>query len=216
MKHRSIRGYFIAGLLVWLPLLATFVVLRFLIDLMDISLSLIPSAYQPEQLLGTHVPGIGLLLSLIVLFVTGIVVTNFLGRRLFNLGEAMLSRIPLVRSIYYAVKQVLETIFSTGSQSFRQVLLVEYPRKGMWSLAFQTGGHNEHLEEHIGKDLVTIFIPTTPNPTSGFLMMLPRSDTILLDMSVDEAIKMVISLGVVKPIANLNPDVIERNNNHHA
>lgn len=199
MKHGSFKRYFIAGLLVWLPIGITFLIIRFIVGLMDGTLGLLPKAYQPETLLGVHVPGLGLLLSLIVVVITGLIVTNIVGRKLVHVGESLVSRIPLVRTIYHAVKQVSETIFSSGSQSFRRVYLVEYPRKGLWSIAFQTATSAKELKEKSGLDMITIFIPTTPNPTSGFLMMIPRENAIELDMSVDEALKMVISLGVVQP-----------------
>lgn len=194
-----------AGLLIWIPLAATFVVMKFIIELLDKTLSLLPSAYQPQQLLGYNIPGVGVLLSLFLLLLTGVLVTNFLGAKLVTLGEMILDKIPLVRSIYQAVKQVLETVFSSSSNAFRQVLLVEYPRKGLWSIAFQTGTTCDKICRHTGSDMITIFVPTTPNPTSGFLMMIPSEDAIQLDMSVDEALKMVISLGVMQPGKNPVP-----------
>jgi uncharacterized membrane protein len=193
----------LAGLVVWLPVIVTFVVLRFIVDLLDKSIALLPHAYQPEQLFGFHLPGYGVLLSLILLFVTGLIATNFLGQRLMRWSEAVLDRIPLVRSIYSATKQVMETVFSSNSQAFRKVLLVEYPRKGLWTIAFQTGVASDMVQEHTGTEMLSIFIPTTPNPTSGFLMMVPKSDATELSMSIDDALKLVISLGVMqakKPI----------------
>lgn len=194
-----IRRYLIAGLLVWLPIWATLVILKFLVDIMDNTLRLIPAQYQPDKLLGFHIPGLGLLISLTLLIFTGMLVSNFIGERLVAIGEYILARIPLVRTIYSAVKKVLETLFSPTDQSFRKVLLVEYPRKGLWSIAFQTGSGAEELNKLLDTDLVSIFIPTTPNPTSGFLMMLPRSDVIELEMNIEDALKYVISLGVVQP-----------------
>lgn len=194
-----IRRYLIAGLLVWLPIWVTILVFKFLIDAMDNTLALIPAEYQPDKLLGFHIPALGAIISITVLFLTGVMVSNFLGRQLVALGDFILTRIPLVRSVYTATKQVLDTIFSSKGQAFRKVLLVEYPRKGMWSIAFQTGQGSKELNASINSELVTIFIPTTPNPTSGFLMMVPRSDVIELEMSVDEALKFVISLGVIQP-----------------
>ena len=194
------RRYLLAGLVVWLPILATFGILRFLVDLLDNTISLLPYAYQPEQLFGFHIPGFGVILSLALLLLTGILATNFLGQRLVNWSESILDKIPLVRSIYNASKQVIQAIFSTNSQAFRKVLLVEYPRKGMWSLAFQTGVAHSSITQHVGSDMVSVFIPTTPNPTSGFLMMLPKSDVIELSMTIDEALKFIISLGMMQPI----------------
>jgi|TARA_R110002126_G_scaffold291802_1_gene459185 uncharacterized membrane protein len=198
LKGKSIRSYLLAGLVVWLPIIVTFVVLRFMIDLLDKSIALLPDAYRPEQLFGFHLPGFGVLFSLLLLFVTGLLVTNFLGQHFMRWGEAILDRIPLVRSIYSATKQVMETVFSSNSQAFRKVLLVEYPRKDMWTIAFQTGAANAEVIAHTGVEMMSIFVPTTPNPTSGFLMMVPKSDAKELSMSVDDALKLVISLGVVQ------------------
>lgn len=199
MKKTHLRRYLIAGLLVWVPIMVTLLVIRFIIGILDSTMNLLPEAYQPDTLLGVHIPGLGILISLIIVFITGIAVTNYFGHRIVGFGESILDRIPLVRSIYKAVKQVLTTIFSSGSKSFRKVLLVEYPRKGLWSIAFQTGTSNDEVKQKSGQDLITVFIPTTPNPTSGFLILVPLADAIELEMSVDEALKMVISLGVVQP-----------------
>lgn len=199
MKFKPFRHYLVTGLIVWLPIIVTFLVFRFVIELLDKTISLLPNAYQPEQLLGFHLPGLGVVVTLIVLTLTGVFATNFFGQRLVRWGEAILARIPLVRSIYNAAKQVIEAVFSTNSQAFRKVLLVEYPRKGMWSIAFLTNQANPSIEKKTGMEMLTIFIPTTPNPTSGFLMAIPKSDAIELDMSIDEALKLVISLGVMQP-----------------
>jgi uncharacterized membrane protein len=172
-------------------------VLRFIIDLLDGTLALIPKAYQPEQLIGHYIPGIGVILSLILLLVTGVIATNYLGQRLVGWGESILSKIPLVRSIYKTVKQVINAVLSTNSEAFRKVVLIEYPRKGLWSIAFQTGAANAVINAKIKDEMISIFIPTTPNPTSGFLMMIPKQEVIELDMSIDEALKFIISLGVM-------------------
>lgn len=201
-KHTpTLKSYFFAGLLVWLPVLATVVLIRFMIDSLDHVLTYLPEAYQPKVLLGMNIPGFGLVFSVTVLLLTGLIATNFLGKWLVNLWEYLLSHIPFVRSVYKAVKQVLETLFSTSNDSFRRVFLVEYPRKGMWAIAFQTGNSllPTHEDKESLKEMYTIFIPTTPNPTSGFLMMIPKEDVIELDISVDEALKLIISLGVVQP-----------------
>lgn len=198
LKGKSLRSYLLAGLVVWLPILVTFVVLRFLIDLLDQTLALLPHAYQPEQLFGVHLPGLGVLLSLILLLITGMLATNFLGQRLVTWSEAILDKIPLVRSIYNATKQVIQTLFASNSQAFRKVLLVEYPRKGMWSIAFQTGAAPIEATNHTGVEMVSVFIPTTPNPTSGFLMMVPKSDTVEMEMGTEAALKLIISLGVMQ------------------
>ncbi|MCH9757230.1 MAG: DUF502 domain-containing protein [Gammaproteobacteria bacterium] len=203
MKRKSIRSYLLTGFVVWLPVIVTFVVLRFIIDLLDKSISLLPHAYQPEQLFGFHFPGFGVLFSLALLLMTGLLATNFLGQRLMRWSEAILDRIPLVRSIYKATKQVMETVFSSNSQAFRKVLLIEYPRKGLWSIAFQTGVASREVSEHTGEEMLSVFVPTTPNPTSGFLIMVEKSSATELSMSIDDALKLVISLGVMqanKPI----------------
>ena len=200
MKSISIRRYLLAGLVVWLPILATFGILRFIVELLDQTISLLPNSYQPEQLLGFRLPGLGVVISLVLLFFTGLIATNFLGQRLVIWSELILDKIPLVRSIYNTSKQVIQAVLGTNSQAFRQVLLVEYPRKGMWSMAFQTGVSNSVLNEQLGMEMVSIFIPTTPNPTSGFLMMVPKSDVLELSMTIDEALKFIISLGVMQPV----------------
>ena len=186
-------------MVVWLPIIVTFVILRFIIDLLDQTISLIPRAYQPEMLLGTNIPGLGVILSLFLLVITGIIATNIIGQRLFVWSESILAKIPLVRTIYNTSKQVIQAMFSPNSKAFRKVLLVEYPRKGIYSIGFQTGVTTSSVREHIGKDLVSIFIPTTPNPTAGFIMMFPQSEVIELSMSVDEALKFIISLGMMQP-----------------
>lgn len=196
---KLIRRYLIAGLLVWLPLWVTLLIIRFVVDLLDQTVSLLPTAYQPQHLVGFNIPGLGVILSLAVLVFTGMLMANFVGKWLVQVWEALLSRIPLVRTIYAGAKKILETMFSPGGQSFRKVLLVEYPRKGMWSVAFQTGNGAEVINQAAQGDMVTLFIPTTPNPTSGFLMMVPKEEVIELAMSVDEALKYVISLGVLQP-----------------
>ena len=187
-----------AGLLVWVPLGVTLLIVTFLVDLMDQTLRLLPEGLQPENLLGFRIPGLGAVLTALIVFVTGMIVTNLFGMQLFNIGERILQRIPLVRSIYASVKQVTESMFSSG-KSFRKVVLVEYPRKGMWSLAFQTGTGAEEVRDKTGRDVTNVFIPTTPNPTSGFFLMVPREDVIELDMSVDQGLKLLLSVGVVVP-----------------
>jgi len=192
------KRYLIAGLLVWVPLGVTAMVINFGVGLMDKTLLWLPEAYRPDTLLGFHVPGIGVLLSVIIVMVTGVVVANLFGRKLVKIWEQMLARIPLVRTIYASVKQILETVFSSG-QAFRKVLLIEYPRKGLWTLAFQSGKTRGEAQTKTGVEVINVFIPTTPNPTSGFFIMVPRSDVVELDMNVDDGLKMIISAGVVVP-----------------
>ena len=198
----AVRRYFISGLLVWLPIWVTILALKFLVDILSNTLNLLPHRYQPDALIGFHIPGIGVIITLLVIFATGIIVANFIGRQMVAIGDAFIARIPLVRTIYMGVKQVVQTLFTPGGQSFRKVLLVEYPREGMWSIAFQTGDGTPEIEKSLdGEAMVSLFIPTTPNPTSGFLLMLPRKKVIELEMSVEQALKFVISLGVVLPTA---------------
>lgn len=206
MKGSSFRSYLLTGLIVWLPILVTILMLQFIVDLLDKTLALIPDAYQPEQLFGMHLPGLGVLLSLILLLITGVLATNFLGQRLVLWSEAVLVRIPLVRSIYNTSKQVIQAVFATNGQAFRKVVLIEYPRKGIWSLAFQTGAAHKEVSQHLGVEMLTVFIPTTPNPTSGFLMMVPKADAIELEMTTEAALKFIISLGVMQTGASAKHD----------
>jgi len=194
-----LRRYLILGLLVWLPFGVTLLVVKLLVDLMDQTLLVLPAAYSPDQLLGFHIPGLGVVLSVAVVLITGVVMANFFGQQLLAGWEAILNRIPLVRSIYAGVKQLSETLLSSGGQSFRKVLLVEYPRKGLWTLAFQTGTEVGEAQAKTGEDVISVYVPTTPNPTSGFFLMVPRRDVVELEMSVDEGLKMIISMGVVIP-----------------
>jgi uncharacterized membrane protein len=200
-----LRRYLVAGLLVWVPLVITLLVVRLLVDWLDQSLLLLPKAYQPEQLLGFSIPGLGVLLTILVLLVTGIIAANLFGRRLVGLWERVLSSIPFVRSIYSAAKQLAETMFTSDSQSFRKVLLVEFPRRGLWTLAFQTGTDVGEAQRKTGRDVINVYVPTTPNPTGGYFVMVPREDVQELDMSVDEGLRMLMSMGAVVPDAQKTP-----------
>ena len=193
------RKYFITGLLVWIPLIITVWVLSLLNGWMDASLLLIPKAYRPETLLGFYVPGVGVVLTIALLFVTGLLTANLLGHRLVLLWESLLARIPVVKTIYGGVKQVSDTLFSGQGQAFRKALLVRYPHQGSWAVAFQTGQPHGEIAAILKEDHVSVFIPTTPNPTSGFFMIMPKKDVIELNMSVDAALKYIISMGVVSP-----------------
>lgn len=195
----SLRRYLIAGLLVWLPIVVTVLILRFLIGLVDSTLLLLPEAVQPETLLGFQIPGLGVLLSAIVLLLTGMVVTNLFGSSMVRMGERLLARIPFVRAIYSATKQLTETLFGGKGKSFRKVVMVRYPHPGAWTLAFLTGDGLQEAINKTGKQLVNVFVPTTPNPTSGFFLMVPRDDVIDLEMSVDDGIKLILSAGAVLP-----------------
>ena len=200
-----LRRYFFSGLLVWLPVWATILVIRFIVTLLDQTLLMLPHAYRPDVILGFHVPGIGVLVTVGVILLTGLIAANFLGRQLVIFWDRLINRIPLVRTVYNSVKQILETLLTPGGKAFRKVLLVEFPREGMWSIAFQTGSSTPKVDQAVAEqEMVSLFIPATPNPTSGFLMMMPRKKVIELDMSIDQALKYVISLGVVQPEAGRN------------
>jgi uncharacterized membrane protein len=201
----NLRRYLIAGLLVWLPIVVTVLILKFLIDVVDRTLLLLPAMAQPEILIGFRVPGLGFLLSGAVLLLTGMVVTNLLGRNMVKVWEGLLARIPVVRAIYSASKQLTETLFSGSGKSFRKVVLVRYPHPGMWTLAFLTGDGLAEAKRKTGRDLVNVFVPTTPNPTSGFFLMVPREDMIELDMPVDVGIKLILSAGAVVPESKPEP-----------
>ena len=193
------KRYFITGLLIWVPLGMTVWVLKFLIDTMDQSLLLLPENLQPENLLGMNIPGIGTVLTLFVVFFTGVLTTNIIGQKLVSFWEGVLWRIPVVKSIYYGIKQVSDTLFSSQGEAFRKALLVQYPREGSWTIAFMTGQPGGDVVNHLKGEYISVYVPTTPNPTSGFFLMMLKSDVIELDMSVDVALKYIISMGVVSP-----------------
>ena len=195
----SLRRYLIAGVLVWLPLLATVWVITVIIDFMDRFLLLLPEPARPESILGIHIPGFGILFAFLVVLFTGLAVTNLIGRRLVAYWDDVLKRIPLVRSIHGGVKGFAETILSKSGNSFRKVVMVQYPRAGIWSIGFVTAEQIATVDQKAGKPHSCVFIPTTPNPTSGFIMMVPRDEIVELDMSVDAAMKMIVTLGVVVP-----------------
>ena len=204
---KAFRRYLVAGILVWAPLAVTYLLLKFAVNVMDRTLRWIPARLQPgvllQQLFGTeqpiHIPGLGVILAIVVLLLTGVLAANFVGRAFVGGWESLLERIPIVRSIYSAAKNFAEIVFSDSSQSFKRVLLIEYPRKGLYSLAFQTATDLGEVQGRTGEGVVSCFVPTTPNPTSGFIIIVPKKDITVLDMDVDEALKMIISLGVVIP-----------------
>ncbi len=194
-----LRRYFIAGLLVWIPLVITVWVLDLLVGTLDQTLLLLPNDWHPRKLIGIHIPGLGVLLTLVVVFVTGILVANIVGQRMVLIWEGMLVRIPVVKQVYLSVKQVSDTLFASTGQAFRKAVLVQYPRQGSWTIAFVTGRPGGDVMNHLPGDYVSIYVPTTPNPTSGFFLMMPRADVVELDMSVDAALKYIISMGVAPP-----------------
>ncbi len=199
MVKRHLKRYFVTGLLVWVPIGITLWVLDLLVGMMDQTLLLLPERFKTDHWLGFHVPGMGVVLTLIVVYVTGLITANIVGQRMLRLGDVVLSRIPVVNSIYKSVKQVSDTVFTSGGQAFRKALLVQYPRAGSWTIAFLTGRPGGEVVRHLGVEHVSVYVPTTPNPTSGFFLMMPKSEVIELDMSVDAALKYIISMGVVGP-----------------
>jgi uncharacterized membrane protein len=193
------RKYFITGLLILVPLALTVWVLNLIIGTMDQSLLLLPERWRPEKLIGFHIPGLGTILTLLIIFVTGLLTQNVIGNYVVELWEALLRRIPVVNSIYSSFKQVSDTLFSSSGNAFRKALLVQYPRQGSWTIAFLTGVPGGDVKNHLQGDYVSVYVPTTPNPTSGFFLMMPRADVVELDMSVDAALKYIVSMGVVAP-----------------
>jgi len=194
-----LRRYFVAGLLFWVPVAVTILVISFLVDLLDRSMLLLPLKYRPEALFGVSIPGFGVLFAVLLVFITGVVVANLLGRKLLQFWEAVLSRIPFVRSVYATAKQVVETVVSGNGKSFREVVMVEYPRKGLWSLAFVTGDGLPAAKDKTDGDLINIFVPTTPNPTSGFFLMVSEKEVVHLDLPVEDGLKLILSAGVILP-----------------
>jgi uncharacterized membrane protein len=199
------KRYMIAGLLVWVPLGITIWVLHFLVSSLDSILLLFPEWARPETLLGFYIPGIGVLIAFLILLGTGMLAANFLGLRLIHAWEAVLTRIPFVKSIYSSVKQVSDTLLSDQGNAFRKALLVEFPHAGSWTIAFQTGNPAPAVAERLDGEHVSVYVPTTPNPTSGYFVIVPRSRVHELDMTVDEALKYIISMGVVAPRPRMLP-----------
>ena len=195
----TLRRYFIAGLLVWIPLAITLWVLALVVELMDQSLLIVPARFRSDALLGFHLPGLGAVLTLLILLATGAIAANFFGRRMLLFWESILGRIPIVRSIYGGVKQISDTLFSPDGKAFRRAVLVRYPHAGAWTVALVTGSPEHEVTDHLGHDQVSVFVPTTPNITAGFFLIVPRSDTIELNMNVDQALKYIISMGVAEP-----------------
>lgn len=190
------KRWLIAGLLVWLPLVITLWVLNLIIGTLE---AVVPAEVSSQALLGTYVPGFKIAVVLVVLLVTGMLVANFLGQRLLHWWERLLARIPLVRSIYQSVKQVSDTVLAPNGQAFRKAVLLQYPRQGTWTLGFLTGAASGELAQHLPGEHVSVYVPSTPNPTSGFFILVPRDQVVELSMSVDAALKYVVSMGVVAP-----------------
>ena len=199
VRGQLIKRYFITGLLIWVPLGITAWVVSLIAGAADQSLRLLPAAIHPHNLIGFDIPGAGIVVTLVIIFITGLLAANFIGQRLVNWWERLLARIPVVNSIYNGVKQVSDTLFSSSGMAFRQPLLVQYPHQGAWTIAFLTGEPGGDVVNHLKGEHVSVYVPTTPNPTSGFFLMLPKSQVIELDMDVDQALKYIISMGVVAP-----------------
>lgn len=193
------KKYFITGLLVLVPLFITLWVLNTVIGMMDQSLLLLPEEWRPEAFFERKIPGFGVILTALIVLTVGVIARNFFGRQLINYWESFLGRLPFVKSIYHSVKQVSDTVFSDSGNAFRKALLVQFPREGAWTIAFQTGTPGGDVANHLKGDYVSVYVPTTPNPTGGYFLMLPKADVIELNMSVDEALKYIISMGVVAP-----------------
>jgi uncharacterized membrane protein len=194
-----LRKYFITGLLILVPLAITVWVIRSVIGVMDQSLLLLPVEWRPEALIGHHIPGVGTILTLLIILVTGILARNYIGNYVLGGWEAILNRIPIVNSIYSSVKQVSDTLFSSDGNAFRTAVLVQYPRPGIWTIAFVTGSPAAEVQQHLQGEFVNIYVPTTPNPTSGFFLMVNKAEVIELTMGVDVALKHIVSMGVVAP-----------------
>jgi uncharacterized membrane protein len=202
MSKISIKRYLITGLLIWVPLVITLWVLDLLVGIMDQTLLLLPRQWQTEAWLGMHIPGLGVVLTVLTVFVTGVLAANIIGQQLVKFWEGVLARIPVVNSIYTGVKQVSDTLFAPGGQAFRKAVLVQWPGPGMWTIAFLTGRPGGDVANHLKGDYVSVYVPTTPNPTGGYFVMVPRANVIELNMSVDEALKYIISMGVAAPGGN--------------
>jgi uncharacterized membrane protein len=193
------RKYLIAGLIVWVPVVATLFVIKVVVDMLDQVLLILPARYHPDALLGFHIPGLGVLLSVFIVLATGMIVANLFGRQLVMAWEALMARIPLVRTVYSSVKQLTESVFTAKGTSFRKVLLVQFPGPGLWTLAFYTGELTGEVQERLAQPLINVYVPTVPIPTTGYFIMMSRADVVELDMSVDDALKMMLTLGVIIP-----------------
>jgi uncharacterized membrane protein len=195
-----VKKYLITGLLIWIPLVITIWVLKVIVDMLDQSLLLLPEHWRPDAWIGMHIPGLGAILTLLIVLFTGIFATNFFGAQLVELWHEVLHRIPVVNSIYSSVKQISDTLFSSSGQAFRKALLVQWPHEGAWTIAFMTGVPGGDVVKHVPPDCVSVYVPTTPNPTGGYFVIVARKNVIELDMTVDQALKYIISMGVVPPL----------------
>ncbi len=201
----ALRKWLLTGLLVIVPGVITAWVLHWIVSTLDQTLQILPLSWQPDRLLGFHIPGFGVLLTLAILLVVGALASNFAGRKLVQWGDALVSRIPVVRSIYSSVKQVSDTLFSESGNAFRTAVLVQWPREGVWTVAFVTGAPSGEVAAYLRDEFVSVYVPTTPNPTGGYFVIMRKSDCVELDMSVDTALKYIVSMGVVVP-----PDPVQQ------
>ena len=195
-----IRSWFLTGIIVLTPaLLTVYVVWAFITFVDSLVVPLVPFNYQPSEIFSFNIPGLGLIIVFVVTTIIGAVATGFFGRTLIRIWEAILNRMPVVSSVYGAIKQILETIMAAKSDAFRQAVLVEYPRKDIWAIGFVTGATKGEVANKLDKEIINVFMPTTPNPTSGFLLFFPKTDVVFLTMNVEEALKLVVSGGMVVP-----------------
>jgi uncharacterized membrane protein len=199
---RGVKKYLITGLLIWIPLVITLWVLKLIVDALDQSLLLMPDDWRTEAWLGVHVPGLGAILTIAIVLLTGVLAGNFFGAQLVQLWNDVLHRIPVVNSIYSSVKQISDTLFSSSGQAFRKALLVEWPHAGMWTIGFLTGTPGGDVARHVPADCISVYVPTTPNPTGGYFVIVPRAKVVELDMTVDQALKYIISMGVVPTVTD--------------
>ena len=200
---RALRNYLIAGLLIWIPVMVTVWVVRFVSGVLDQSIVLLPPPWRPEALFGQYIPGFGVVLALLVLFLTGLLARDIAGDKLIEAVEALVRKIPVIGPIYGGAKTFSETVLTEKGRSFKQVVMVEFPRKGAWSVGFLMSEHWTEVRERTGQDIVQVFVPTTPNPTTGFLVAVDRSEVMFMECSVDEAFKMIFTLGVIPPSARV-------------
>lgn len=200
---RKIKNTFLTGIAVIIPIGLTVYILFGVINLMDKILKIIPRRFQPDELLNFHIPGLGVIFTVILIFIVGLVTKSYLGNKLVKLGEWIVDKIPFVRGLYQAIKQLVDTVFSDKSQSFKKVVIIEYPRKGIYAVAFVTGEAKGEVQLKTSQTCINVFVPTTPNPTSGFYIMVPENEIINMDMTVEEAFKLIISGGIVAPKEHL-------------
>jgi uncharacterized membrane protein len=209
----ALRTWLFAGLLVLVPIMITVAVINWVVSTLDETLRILPAQWQPELLIGFYIPGLGVIFALVILLLIGAATSNFIGKKLVNWWDGLLNRIPVVRSVYAAVKQVSDTLFSDKGNAFRKALLIQWPREGLWTVAFLTGKPGHSVGQQLGDGYISVYVPTTPNPTSGYMMLVREADCRPLDMSVDEALTYVISMGVIIPPehkpAKANPEPLK-------